>query len=100
VRFVDEAYWPATPGPDAQRFSALASSEERIKPGAEPMQPLVMFWTYAKGAGRFFGCVPGHFALTFDDPYLRILVLRGIAWAAGQSPYRFDSLVLSGARVD
>jgi hypothetical protein len=27
------------------------------------------------------------------------LVLRGIAWAAGQNPYRFDPLVMFGASV-
>src|SRR5690606_6796201 len=33
------------------------------------------------------------------DPYFRIMLLRGMAWAAGESPYRFDPLVLCGARV-
>jgi len=58
-----------------------------------------MFWTFQQGSGRVFGSVPGHYARVFDDPYLRLLLLRGIAWAAGESPYRFDSLVLSGANV-
>jgi hypothetical protein len=31
-----------------------------------------------------------------DDPYFRILLLRGMAWAAGESPYRFDELVTRG----
>jgi type 1 glutamine amidotransferase len=58
-----------------------------------------MFWTHQPGPGRVFGCVLGHYTWTFDDPYFRVLVLRGIAWAAGESPYRFDPLVLRGARV-
>jgi type 1 glutamine amidotransferase len=35
----------------------------------------------------------GHFTWTFDDPYFRTLLLRGIAWAGGASPYRFDPLI-------
>jgi type 1 glutamine amidotransferase len=42
------------------------------------------------GKGRVFGCVLGHYAATFDDPFFRILLLRGMAWAAGESPYRWD----------
>jgi type 1 glutamine amidotransferase len=58
-----------------------------------------MFWAHPHGRGRVFGCVPGHYTWTFDDPYFRLLLLRGMAWAAGGSPYRFDPLVLRGARV-
>ncbi len=38
----------------------------------------------------------GHFEWTFDDPFLRSILLRGIVWAAGESPYRFDPLILRG----
>jgi type 1 glutamine amidotransferase len=38
----------------------------------------------------------GHFDWTFDDPFFRTILLRGIAWAAGDSPYRFDPLILRG----
>ena len=38
----------------------------------------------------------GHFDWTFDDPFFRTILLRGIAWAAGESPYRFDPLILRG----
>jgi type 1 glutamine amidotransferase len=95
----DEAYWPPTPPPDASRVTVLATSREKArgKNGREQPQPL--FWTYQVGRGRVFGCVPGHFAWTFDDPWFRLWLLRGIAWAAGRSPYRFDELALRGARV-
>jgi len=99
IEFHDEAYWPPTPGPNVPAFMVLASSPERMKPDEGVMQPQPMFWTYQQGLGRVFGSVPGHYTWVFDDPYLRLLLLRGIAWAAGQSPYRFDSLVLSGASV-
>jgi type 1 glutamine amidotransferase len=49
-----------------------------------------MFWCYEPGKGRVFGCVPGHSARTFDNPAFRKLLLRGIAWAAGDDPSRFD----------
>jgi type 1 glutamine amidotransferase len=38
----------------------------------------------------------GHFDWTFDDPFFRTILLRGIAWTAGESPYRFDSLIARG----
>ena len=40
-----------------------------------------------------------NYTWTFDDPYCRIMLLRAAAWAAGESPYRFDALVLRDARV-
>ncbi len=95
----DETYWPPTPPLDASRVTVLATSLEDVggKDGSKQPQPL--FWTYNVGHGRVFGSVPGHFAWTFDNPWFRIWLLRGIAWAAGGSPYRFDNLALRGARV-
>jgi len=58
-----------------------------------------MFYCYQYGKGRVFSCIPGHYNWTFDDPYFRILMLRGMAWAAGESPYRFDRLVLRGLEL-
>jgi hypothetical protein len=29
-------------------------------------------------------------------PFFRAILLRGISWAAGESPYRFDPLILRG----
>ncbi len=99
IELDDETYWPATPEPHATGYTVLASSSEPVRPGAEVKQSQVMFWTCEPGAGRVFGCVPGHFTWTFDDPYFRILLLRGIAWAGGANLYRLDALVLQGARV-
>lgn len=99
IELDDETYWPATPEPKAPGYTVLATSQEKTKPGADTTQPQVIFWTCQPGAGRVFGCVLGHFTWTFDDPYARVLLLRGIAWAGGTNPYRFDPLVLQGARV-
>lgn len=99
IEFADETYWPATPEPTAAGFTVLATSAEQVSPDAETIKPQVMFWTCEPVGGRVFGCVLGHFTWTFDDPYTRILLLRGIAWAGGTDPYRFDPLALQSARV-
>jgi len=91
---IDEPYWP--PVGDLSKVTVLATSDESIPPGSGQVSPQPMFWTARHGRGRIFACVPGHFTFTFDDPYFRILLLRGMAWAAGGSPYRFDPLVLRG----
>ncbi len=96
IEFEDESYWPLVG--DAARIELLATADEQPKGGGPP-SPQPMFWTHAVGAGRVFGCIPGHYTWTFDDPYFRILLFRGMAWAAKESPYRFDPLVLCGARV-
>lgn len=93
LRFVDEPYWPPTG--DLEKVQVLATSDETIERGGEKRAPQPLFWTHAHGRGRVFGCVLGHYASTFDDPYFRILLLRGMAWAAGESAYRFDRLVLT-----
>jgi type 1 glutamine amidotransferase len=96
IRFHDETYWPPTPMMDG--VEVLATSDEITdKEGHKAPQPVL--WTHTCGKGRVVGCQPGHFTWTFDDPYFRIVLLRGAAWAARESPYRFDVLVLRDARV-
>lgn len=94
----DETYWPPTPSIDPSRVTVLAASREKDEDGSQQPQPV--FWTFEIGRGRVFGCVPGHQARTFDDPWFRVLLLRGIAWTAGESAFRFDGLVPRGARFD
>ncbi len=94
IHLVDEPYWP--PLGDLNAVKVLATSREIAAKDSKEMKAQPMFWTYERGKGRVFGCVPGHFNWTFDDPYFRILLLRGMAWAAGETPYRFDGLVLRG----
>jgi len=93
----DEPYWP--PVGDLSKATVLATSNEPLKKGSDKRTPQPLFWTARHGKGRIFVCVPGHFTWTFDDPLVRILLLRGMAWAAGESPFRFDPLILRGARV-
>jgi len=97
--FYDEPYWPPSPAVSPDQIHVLATSVEKLKKNSETLTSQPMFWSRQQGKGRVYGCVPGHYTWTFDDPYFRILLLRGMAWAAGETPCRFDSLVLHGARV-
>jgi type 1 glutamine amidotransferase len=97
LRLLDEPYWPASGDPCL--VGVVGASEEKVSKQAAETKPVPMFWTYNRGKGRVFGCVPGHFTWTFDDPLFRLVLLRGVAWAAGETPYRFDNLVLRGASV-
>jgi putative heme-binding domain-containing protein len=90
VHFHDESYWRLVGDP--KKVQVLASGLEEGRP-----QPL--FWARAEGKGRVFVSIPGHYAWTFDDPLFRLLLLRGLAWAAREPVDRFNELVLPGARV-
>jgi putative heme-binding domain-containing protein len=90
VHFEDESYWQLAGDP--KKINLLASGLEDGKP-----QPL--FWTLEPGKGRVVVSIPGHFAWTFDDPLFRILLLRGIAWAAREPVDRFNELATVGARI-
>lgn len=94
IHFLDEAYWPLKG--DLSKVKVLATSNEAVKKDSDKTRPEPMFYTYQYGKGRVFSCILGHYTWTFDDPYFRILLLRGMAWAAGDFPYRFDPLVLRG----
>lgn len=96
IDLVDESYFNFQG--DSSTIEVLATCPE-TRPGEQQVRNEPMFWTFRRGKGRVFVCIPGHFMWTFDDPCFRMLLLRGMAWAAGESPYRFDPLVLRGARV-
>jgi len=93
----DEPYWPPTPSVNVSNVTVLAVSREKDGDGPDKPQPL--FWTCASGHGRVFGCVPGHFTRTFEDSVFRLLLLRGVAWAAGEAPDRFDELAAPVANL-
>jgi type 1 glutamine amidotransferase len=87
----DECFWNLQG--DRSKITALATSDETVGDtvSAEPI-----IWAYEHGKGRVVASTLGHFDWTFDDPFFRTILLRGIAWAAGESPYRFDPLILRG----
>jgi hypothetical protein len=110
IHLLDEAYWPLKG--DRSKVTVLATSDETISKDSEQTKPEPMFYAYQSGPpprpasedagagkGRVFSCILGHYTWTFDDPYFRILLLRGMAWAASESPYRFDQLVMRGALI-
>jgi len=86
----DESYWQLVGDP--QRITLLAEAPDDGKP-----QPLI--WTVQHPRGRVFVSIPGHYSWSFDDPLFRTVLLRGIAWAAGEPVDRFAELAVPGARV-
>jgi putative heme-binding domain-containing protein len=90
LQLVDESYWKLTGDPNKLQILARGIEEGEAQP---------LFWTLEPSKGRVFVSIPGHFAWTFDDPLFRVLLLRGIAWAAREPVDRFNGLVLPGARV-
>ena len=97
IDLLDEAYWPLKG--DRSKVTILATSDETISEESEQTKPEPMFYCYEYGKGRVFSCILGHYTWTFDDLYFRILMLRGMAWAANESPYRFDRLVTRGIEL-
>jgi putative heme-binding domain-containing protein len=81
IELLDEPYWPLIG--DTNRVHVLASA----KVDGE-LRPLL--WTREKGKGRIFASIPGHYTWTLNDPLFRAILLRGIAWAAGEPVARFE----------
>jgi hypothetical protein len=90
LKLVDESYWMLTGELPADRVLATQ---------VEDQEPRPLFWTVEHAKGRVFVSIPGHYSWTFDDPLFRVLLLRGIAWAAREPVDRFNSLVYPGADV-
>ncbi|MBX3441456.1 MAG: ThuA domain-containing protein [Planctomyces sp.] len=90
LELVDESYWQLLGSLPADRVLAT---------GLEDGAPQPLFWTHDSGRGRVFVSIPGHFSWSFDDPLFRVLLLRGIAWSAGQPVDRFNEAVWIGSRI-
>jgi len=87
LNLVDESYWEMVG--DLEKVETLATAREAGKD-----RP--MLWTHSHEEGRVFCTVPGHYAWTFDDPIYRLILLRGMAWAAGDDVARFHALAAKG----
>ncbi len=84
--FLDEPYWPLVGDP--ARVTVLGTSE--VDGSARPL-----VWTFERPlGGRVFGSILGHYFWTLDDPWFRILVLRGVAWAGQRDPDTLLSAVI------
>lgn len=90
VEFHDESYWEMLGNP--KNIEILATGKED-----NADQPLI--WARNQEKGRVVVSILGHYSWTFDDPLFRILILRSIAWSAGEPVDRFNDLVMPGARV-
>jgi type 1 glutamine amidotransferase len=86
----DESYWKLSGNPTDVTILATSDEEGQATP---------QVWVKEHGEGRVFVSIPGHYSWTFDDPLFRILLLRGIAWAAHEPVDRFNELVTPGARM-
>jgi len=87
LNLVDETYWEMIGDVGAVEVLATVREAGHVCP---------MVWTHRRGAGRVFCSIPGHYAWTFDDPIYRLILLRGMAWAAGDDPARFNALAAEG----
>ena len=81
VHLMDETYYHFQGDPG--RMTVLATCDERVAKDKPETRPEPIFWCRQEGKGRVFTCVLGHFMWTFDDPLVRLLLLRGMAWSAG-----------------
>lgn len=87
LRFHDESYWRLTGDPAT--IDVLASGMED-EDGKQVRIPLI--WNRQSGKGRVHVNILGHYNWTFNDPLFRVLVLRGISWAAGEPVDRLAPL--------
>jgi putative heme-binding domain-containing protein len=85
---LDEPYWPLIGRPDDVHVLASAQVDGELRP---------LIWTREQGKGRIFASVLGHYTWTLNDPLFRIVLLRGIAWAAGQDNPIFGTLAAEQA---
>ncbi|HIG27637.1 MAG TPA: ThuA domain-containing protein, partial [Verrucomicrobiales bacterium] len=87
ITLVDEHYWGL--GGNTHQITVLATSQAATVNGSKgpPKRgqwdgvEWPLFWTNELGEGRVFCSIPGHNLFTFNDPFFRIILLRGMAWA-------------------
>ena len=83
THFVDEDYWP---------IHAKTKGAEVLATTPDDGGEWPMLWTHQPPKGRAFCTILGHYSWTFEDPLARILILRGIAWAAAEPVDRLTNL--------
>lgn len=102
LHVVDEDYWPILfKAGDGRDGAAGGPDVLATTPDDGGVWPMV--WTYVPPAGgdkgRVFCTTLCHYTWTLDDPLARALVLRGMAWAAGEPADRFLPLALDGVTL-
>ncbi len=86
IRLLDEPYWPMIGDPTLVKIIASAELDGKAHP---------QIWTFEKGKGRVFASIMGHYTWTHEDPLYQLLMLRGMAWAAGVEVGHFEKLMPS-----
>lgn len=71
LSFLDEPYWPMIGDTNAVQIHASAEIDGELRP---------LMWSCARGKGRVFASIPGHYQWTLEDPAWRTIILRAIAW--------------------
>jgi type 1 glutamine amidotransferase len=97
ISLIDESYWPLAG--DETKCDVLATSEELKAKGVPVKAPFPQVWTTTRGKARTFNFIPGHFNHSFNDAFVRIMLLRGMAWAANEQVNRFDALATDGLEL-
>lgn len=83
ITLLDEPYWPLIGATNSVQVLASAEVDGEARP---------LIWTKQKGKGRVFASIPGHYTWTLDDPLFRLVLMRGVAWAAGENPARLQDV--------
>jgi len=79
----DEIYYDMDLRPDVQALATAPTPKKK----ADGFEEQPQLWTYEKpGAQRAFVFIPGHTYLNFSRTDVKLLLLRGIAWAGRQAP--------------
>jgi type 1 glutamine amidotransferase len=73
----DEIYFNLDLSPDCRVLATSVTPRDRSHQA--------QMWIYEKDPYRAFVCIPGHLYDTFEKPFFRAILLRGIAWA-GKRP--------------
>ena len=96
---VDEHYWNLA-GDASEVTTYLTApggptngSTRAPKPDELDGKAWPVVWTHESGNGRVFATILGHNYFTFNDPYFRIILLRGMAWTLREEFDPFKPLV-------
>jgi putative heme-binding domain-containing protein len=84
IHFLDEPYWPLIGDTNHVQFLGTVDLDGSSWP---------MMWTFQKGKARVFANIFGHYTWTWKDPFFRLMLLRGIGWAAVGDASRLETLV-------
>lgn len=100
IQLNDESYWDLLARDNVEVIAAVAPESHAGSPFEEILKSDDTrgdaFWTYTSGKGRVIGTTTGHYTYTWHDPYYRLLLARGIAWALNEDPAPFMSIVFDG----